>query len=227
MSGGAISATIFNNTITNNSGQYGGGIYATDGGYNVIQVIGNNTINNNTASYGGALYLSSTWWSGSTLTVSNNSIESNTATTDYIIYIASYTDNNDQFTYNTVTGNTDNSSPSITVYATGTPTINSNNFVNTGNTYELYNGNSSGSTSLNAKNNWWGTSSESNIQAKIYDWNDDATKGVVDYNPYATSPFSDVDRDGIMDMKDNCPTIFNRDQSDADGDGIGDVCDPA
>jgi hypothetical protein len=36
----------------------------------------------------------------------------------------------------------------------------------------------------------------------------------------------DQDKDGIPDYLDNCPTTFNPDQADADGDGIGDVCDP-
>jgi len=40
----------------------------------------------------------------------------------------------------------------------------------------------------------------------------------------STSP-QDTDADGIVDNQDNCPTISNEDQSDADGDGIGDACD--
>jgi len=35
----------------------------------------------------------------------------------------------------------------------------------------------------------------------------------------------DQDKDGIPDYIDNCPLISNPDQADADGDGIGDVCD--
>ena len=35
----------------------------------------------------------------------------------------------------------------------------------------------------------------------------------------------DYDNDGIIDSKDNCPTVANADQADLDGDGIGDVCD--
>ncbi|MFH1373268.1 MAG: C25 family cysteine peptidase [bacterium] len=35
----------------------------------------------------------------------------------------------------------------------------------------------------------------------------------------------DVDSDEVCDVGDNCPAIYNADQADADGDGIGDVCD--
>ncbi|MBL9121196.1 MAG: thrombospondin type 3 repeat-containing protein [Phycisphaerae bacterium] len=36
----------------------------------------------------------------------------------------------------------------------------------------------------------------------------------------------DLDLDGILDDVDNCKTVENPNQADADGDGIGDVCDP-
>jgi len=35
----------------------------------------------------------------------------------------------------------------------------------------------------------------------------------------------DMDGDGIPDVKDNCPTVYNPDQADYDHDGVGDVCD--
>lgn len=36
---------------------------------------------------------------------------------------------------------------------------------------------------------------------------------------------SDIDGDGIIDLLDNCPSVFNPNQLDADGDGIGNACD--
>jgi len=36
---------------------------------------------------------------------------------------------------------------------------------------------------------------------------------------------SDSDVDGVRDCLDNCPELFNPNQVDADGDGIGDSCD--
>ncbi len=35
----------------------------------------------------------------------------------------------------------------------------------------------------------------------------------------------DTDNDGVEDQFDNCPPIYNPDQADMDGDGVGDACD--
>jgi len=38
---------------------------------------------------------------------------------------------------------------------------------------------------------------------------------------------ADADNDGVLDSADNCPNEANPGQEDIDGDGLGDVCDPA
>ena len=43
----------------------------------------------------------------------------------------------------------------------------------------------------------------------------------------AVAPLEDTDEDGIVDILDNSPLIFNPNQEDSDGDGVGDVSDDA
>jgi len=54
----------------------------------------------------------------------------------------------------------------------------------------------------------------------------DLTPPRPDFRP-DIDPAVDMDGDGVPNAKDNCPTIFNPNQSDADKDGAGDVCDCA
>lgn len=58
------------------------------------------------------------------------------------------------------------------------------------------------------------------------DGNADGAGDVVDDASEVIDPDSDLDFDEVVDSADNCPGLFNPDQADADGDGLGDVCDP-
>jgi hypothetical protein len=60
------------------------------------------------------------------------------------------------------------------------------NFSSNNSQFLLYNNNISGST-ITSKNNWWESNKDSLIQTRIYDFNDDASKGVIDYLPYRNS----------------------------------------
>lgn len=40
-----------------------------------------------------------------------------------------------------------------------------------------------------------------------------------------TSDSCDLDGDGVVEAKDNCPAVVNADQADWDGDGVGNACD--
>jgi hypothetical protein len=52
------------------------------------------------------------------------------------------------------------------------------------------------------------------------------TPPIVDIGACEYQGSPDVDNDGVLNEADNCPLVANPDQADADGDGLGDVCDP-
>lgn len=182
-SGVHISGNIISNNTASSSG---GGIYSSshssfESAYHIT--ISGNIISNNTASFsGGGIYT----YRGSA-TVSKNGLTMNSAKNASAVYYNSSAYND--FAYNTIMGNNaTDSSNTYTVYITmNYYTFNYNNIFNNTSTYELWNGNSYGSSNLDAKNNWWGTTDDSSIQGKIYDWIDDTTKGLVDYSPFETT----------------------------------------
>jgi parallel beta-helix repeat protein len=74
----------------------------------------------------------------------------------------------------------------IWLWENSTATIIGNNFLyNTGN---IGVGNSN--LNVNAGNNWWGTSNDSEIRYLIQDGQDLPGLGIVDYKPFATGPFT-------------------------------------
>jgi hypothetical protein len=61
-----------------------------------------------------------------------------------------------------------------------------------------------------------------------------SSDGVLNFANGATQTYNqfgvighDPDGDGVFDNEDNCPSTFNDDQTDYDGDGVGVACDPA
>ena len=69
----------------------------------------------------------------------------------------------------------------------GTPSVGANQiFGNT--TFDFFNGTPVAAGTVMAQKNWWGTTNTASIDAKIYDLNDDATKGLVDYSAFKLGP---------------------------------------
>lgn len=44
--------------------------------------------------------------------------------------------------------------------------------------------------------------------------------------PGAFAAPNDIDNDGVENVADNCPDVYNFEQADSDQDGLGDACDP-
>lgn len=61
----------------------------------------------------------------------------------------------------------------------------------------------------------------------VSDADGDGIPDLEDNCPYVFNPDQeDIDTDGVGDFCDNCLDAYNPDQKDSDGDGIGNVCDP-
>lgn len=56
-------------------------------------------------------------------------------------------------------------------------------------------------------------------------WSDNNDRAFIDNVLITTSSSADSDGDGIADSIDNCASVYNVDQLDTDGDGVGNVCD--
>ena len=78
----------------------------------------------------------------------------------------------------------------------------------------------------------YGLVSTTSVDAGLLDSDHDGIPDIYDNCPFVWNPDqSDIDADGVGDVCDNCPLIPNhppigQPQADADADGVGDACDP-
>ncbi len=207
--GGYSESPMTNNIVMNNTANYGngGGIYIYNGG--ASGTISENIISNNTSlGNGGGITFSGNPpilnnviadnvtsseaggicdWGYESL-ILNNHIVRNTAYDDAGIY-CDFANNSIKFNTIAYNKNTDYLNTfNRTIYITDNPILNNNNIFNNSAFYEMYNGNDQGTPNVVATNNWWGTANDADIQAKIYDWFDDYTLGIVNYSPYLATP---------------------------------------
>lgn len=168
---------ILNNKAKNN--QFGGGGICNSGN----STISNNIIADNSADEGGGIYSAFEW----ATILNKNIIIRNTAKNYSAIYnIKNIIQNTIAYNQNTDYNNTLNRT--IYLNTNPGPVVNNNNIFNNSAFYEVYDSDQQGGTNMEVSNNWWGTTDDTSIQNKIYDWFDDNTLGIVNYSPYLAKP---------------------------------------
>jgi hypothetical protein len=125
------------------------------------------------------------------ITILSNSIIRNTGENSPAVnYIAG---DNKNISNNTIANNTaTGTAPTYTVYMGSFPLLNYNNIFANSAMYELWNNNMQGLKDLDAKNNWWGVSLQSEIEGRIYHFIDDSVKAIADYIPWDTATRTDA-----------------------------------
>jgi parallel beta-helix repeat protein len=190
-------ATITNNIVSGNSGR---GVWAKNG----VHIITGNTLSFNE---GGILLDDNgnqTW----SHTISGNTITQNTITKleGLIFYepgqgtgvgIRTLRIGNSPVTIenNLITGNScsvavlalDEDCATITIYnpdsIDASFTVQGNNIYNNDVAYEMVVFRDVAFSNIDADNNWWGTTDVVEVASKIFDWNDDSSKAMVDTSP--------------------------------------------
>ncbi len=164
---------LSSNYIVNNTARNGAGVY--DYGASIISC---NIISDNVASSGiGGIGVPPT---ARDRTFRNNSFTGNKAVNGIIDEVQGV------FQYNTITQNQTTDSDTYIVSTDTSPILDDNNLFGNIATYELKVLGGKDKT-FSAANSWWGTTTESDIQNKIFDATDDSSNGTVTYTPWATA----------------------------------------
>lgn len=188
--GGANYATINANTITDNTaGGAGGGIFIRHGFESFNVTILGNTVSRNRASVsGGGIAFSN----GGAATVSGNVISGNTSPYGSALDLD---DSLGVVVRNTITENVavGETAPAGAIMVAGSRwKLNRNNiFQNTNRQsthLDVVNTLSSSSSDVDATNNWWGVADQPAIDARIYDFFDNASRGRVISSSFLTGP---------------------------------------
>lgn len=174
--------TISNNIITNNTSVGIHGIYAS-------HYINNNIVSSNS----GGIEISQ----GGDYDINYNQIISNNNGADgsgfdpYGGTSQSAWSPSVNLNYNTFTKNTSEQATILTFHPeSGDPSFNmiNNNIFNNNSIYELKNYRESSISDVNAENNYWGTKDTDKISELIFDWNENASLGMVDFQPFKNQP---------------------------------------
>lgn len=170
--------TISGNRIEGNRGlDYGAGQFSGD-------TLVNNIFRGNTNRWGAVIDANSSHLSGNIIE-GNVQVQPSGNNINYPVIILRST----TFVRNTVRDNrTMDQMAGAVQISWGSNPVTGNNFLNPDLAYELTNSNSSTSPNVDASGNWWGTADEMQIQGRIFDWFDDASKGIVGYTPFLTAP---------------------------------------
>ena len=182
--GGIFMVSIGNisfNLIYGNSAIEGSGIYR----YNLSNccpdaiTISNNVIVNNNSTNNDAVYAES-------LIMTKNTIVDNTSDVSNLTVVGWSTNTliNNTITRNKLIG----SSSTRAVYIKSPTVFKNNNIYLNDADYELYTDVNQSIPNINAESCWWNTSSGTDIDTMVYDFLDDGTLTIVDYNPFATLP---------------------------------------
>jgi PKD repeat protein len=183
--GGGISCgagcELYHNIVLGNQAAgNGGGIHLAGASISPVYKVQYNVIvENQAAKAGGGIFHGS--YANASSAISNNTILRNQSILDGAgMNILSTL----PVLANTILYNTSADLTGSGAYVSKFPVLTSNNLYANA-PYDLSNGNAQGTAHVNAELNYWGTSDPAAIRAHIWDWLDDSTLGLVDFEPFA------------------------------------------